>query len=82
MEKIEEFRDLLALLEQLGVTNSEATKEEFLASGDDGERDEEASEWASLILAANGTHLREARIRTCRSGLEAVNRYISERGAA
>lgn len=80
MKEIEKFRNLLTLLEQLEEPNvSQDSATPFDVCSDE---DEEAAEWASLIVGAGGKLKQEARMRTCRSGLAAVNRYMVEREAA
>lgn len=81
MEEIEKFRELLSLLDHLDCSEGNVDAAELVqCAGDD--EDAEAAHWASLVLGANGRQLREARIRTCRSGLAAVSRFITDRNMA
>ena len=79
--EVEKCRELLMLLEQLGVSPfAEPSDENVIDESGDG--DAESEQWASLIFEADDNLLREARLRACRNGLAAIERYLAEKAAA
>ena len=78
MEEILKYRDLLILLDQLSAPAFQAAPDGASDPATEA-MDEEEEEWAALIMGADKTLLKTARLRTCRSGLAAVGQYIATR---
>ena len=76
--RYEEFLGLLERISESAPPDTDPTVEALPAT----DADEEADEWMALLLGANVYAWDEAKLRTCRSGLGAIARYIAERDGA